>query len=210
MKKWLLGILGLITAVTFSAAATYPPGGNSFVVGNANGGYFAGPDGDPSQPTYGFSGIAGLGMYRAASSRLRFATASTGRWEIDGNGLLYPMITGSQFAYIPNGGAITTNMAPSQTTNANAFYTNLGAGAGITFTLPNDPSVNVCYTVGVMAAQAFDVTPSAGESIRDGAATGSTKITSNTIGDTISVCATSPGNGAVWLVVNKKGTWTLS
>lgn len=93
---------------------------------------------------------------------------------------------------------------------SNVRYTNTGDGDGSQVTLPNDPAIGTCFQGAVLVAQNFDFVPSAGESIRDGASTGSTRIRSNTIGDVIKLCSVTGGSGAVWLVISKAGTWALS
>jgi hypothetical protein len=103
-----------------------------------------------------------------------------------------------------------TATATPGATDSGRLYTNTGDGDGSSVTLPNDPTAGSCFEGAVTVAQNFDFTPSSGESIRDGASTGTTRIRSSTIGDTIRLCAVSGGSGAEWRVMSKTGTWTLS
>lgn len=108
------------------------------------------------------------------------------------------------------------NVTPNTTTLALAlvhsgmFITNTGDADGSIAQLPNDPVAGTYFDFAVVVAFALDITPGAGESIRDAGSSGTTKITSNTVGSTLRLVAVTSGNGAVWMVVAKIGTWTVS
>lgn len=103
-----------------------------------------------------------------------------------------------------------TGTATPAKIDSTKLFTNTGDGDGSSVTLPNDPTIGTCFEGAVTVAQNFDFTPSSGESIRDGASTGTTRIRSNTVGDTIRLCAVTGGSGAEWRVMSKIGTWTVS
>ena len=166
------------------------------------------PDGDPNNPAYGFLDAPGTGMYRAANTRLRFSTAGTFRWEIDGNGNLFP---GAAFGLFGFTQPVTATTGDQSAVTLASTYTNTGAAGAVNITLPDNPPVGEVFTFVVNAAQSYNIKPAAGETIRDGGSSGSTQITANTVGSTITVISLGPaGSGCVWVVIAKQGTWTVS
>lgn len=152
-----------------------------------------------------------------ANSSIKFGTPSTGS-TLDvgivraGGGVLRVSDAGSgvgSFRFTHSVAVNTTTLA-SGTTQSEMMTTNTGDTDGSSFTLPNDPTIGTCFDFAVTAAFAFDVTPSAGETVRDGATSGTTKITSNTVGSALRLCAVTGGSGAIWMTMFKIGTWTVS
>ena len=139
-------------------------------------------------------GTLDTGIALAGTAHARMSNGGSGQ------GTLFSVI-----GVVANTGAA----APSNDTSG-ALYTNTGDADGSSVTLPNDPALGTVFEACVTVAQALDIIPNSGESIRDGAATGSTKITANTVGATIRLVAVTGGSGAVWVVMSKTGAWTLT
>lgn len=158
--------------------------------------------------------IGGNAMVRVDGNNLALGTGGT----VDAglrratNATIRPTDGGSGPGYFLFGHSVTNLTGGSSPTAAESstIFQNAGQGASRTVTLTNDPAIGICFEGGVMAAQSLTFAPSAGESIRDGASTGSTQITANTVGNTIRLCSITSGSGAVWLVMSKTGTWTLT
>lgn len=120
--------------------------------------------------------------------------------------------TTTALGYLLSGVPITVNTgtATPAITDSGTFYTNTGDADGSTITLPNDPTIGTTFEAYSVENQAITIAPSAGESIRDGASTGTTNIASSTQGAWIRLVAVTGGSGAVWGVAGKSGTWTLT
>jgi hypothetical protein len=99
--------------------------------------------------------------------------------------------------------AVTATKSPA-TTESGEIYSNIGDSDGATVTLPA-AAANVCYTFIVEAAQDFNVTADASDTIQVGAsvtAAGGT-VDSATIGDSLTLCGTAAGT---WVAVAQMGT----
>ena len=66
------------------------------------------------------------------------------------------------------------------------------------------------YHVAVTAAQTITITAAAGESLRFGASTCGTSLTSNTVGSAVTIVAASGGAGGIWMAISATGTWTCN
>ena len=64
--------------------------------------------------------------------------------------------------------------------------------------------------VTVIEAQAITIAPGATESITDGSTSGTTSIVADAAGESLHLMCVVAGNGGVWAVVSKTGTWTIS
>lgn len=184
-------------SVYASLYRTYDGSGNNSTEANPTTGYRVGGNYQYVFSATGNNAGAGAdtGLARSAAGIVRTSNGSTG------------------LGYGISGHAITTSTSGPVTINiidSGQLYTNTGAGGAITYNLPNDPTIGSYYRFAVMAAQAMDITPAAGESIRDAASTGTTKITANTVGNILELVAITGGSGAVWLVLSKTGAWTLT
>jgi hypothetical protein len=99
--------------------------------------------------------------------------------------------------------AVTTTKSPA-TTESGEIYSNIGDADGATVTLPA-AAANVCYTFIVEAAQDFNVTADASDTIQIAAAVtaaGGT-VDSSVIGDSLTLCGTAAGT---WVATNVVGT----
>lgn len=99
--------------------------------------------------------------------------------------------------------AVTTTKSPA-TTESEEIYTNIGDADGATVTLPA-AAANVCYTFIVEAAQDYNITADASDTIRVAATVtgaGGT-IDSSVIGDAITLCGTAAGT---WVATAQIGT----
>lgn len=107
---------------------------------------------------------------------------------------------------------VSTTKAPA-VTESSELYTNGADVDGQTVTLPNDPTVGVCYEFALTStdtSNSFAIAPSAGETLQDGASACATSFSATAKGATARICAVSGGAGALWLVMSKNGTWTCS
>lgn len=108
--------------------------------------------------------------------------------------------------------ALATNTATLNLGTSGSYwtYTNTGDADGSTINLPNDPISG--YTVTVLATVAQDITlaPAAGETIMFGNTVCATSFViggaATGIGDSVTVVASSTGNGAVWITTASAGT----
>jgi len=89
------------------------------------------------------------------------------------------------------------------------IWTNTGDADGSIINLPNDPTVGVSLEVAVTVAQTITINAQTGETIQDGASSG-TSIVADAVGEYIYIVAVTGGSGAIWMVLGKAGTWTLS
>lgn len=165
------------------------------------------------------SQVANIGRFKMNSDgKIGFAAAgaSAGDYDTaiqrDSAGVMRVIGAGTALGKLKAGVAVVENTGTVSPAIADSgtLYTNTGDADGSIVNLPNDPTIGTYFEFAVMAAQALDVVPASGESIRDGASTGTTKITSNTVGSTLRLVAVTGGSGAVWLVMSKTGTWTVS
>jgi len=104
--------------------------------------------------------------------------------------------------------AITGSGTPGAT-DSGTVYTNEGDADGAAVTLPNDPSYGQVFEFAIVVAQAFAISCSSGETIKDGTSSGTT-ITADAIGEGLRLVAITSGSGAIWAVMSKTGTWTIS
>lgn len=89
-------------------------------------------------------------------------------------------------------------------------YTNTGDTDGSTVVLGDNPTIGSFYTVAVTAAQTITITASAGETLKFGASTCGTSLTSNTVGSAATFLAATNGAGAIWVTIASTGTWTCN
>lgn len=94
------------------------------------------------------------------------------------------------------------------TTESNTVYTNTGAVAPLTFTLPSASVPGLTYTFSVEVAQTLSVTASGVDTIRlAGASTvGGGRLSSNVAGNVLTLVSTQTGK---WTVIAHEGTWTV-
>lgn len=93
-----------------------------------------------------------------------------------------------------------------------AIFINTGAAGAVAMTLPTTVNTiaGMTYTCIVNAAQTFGFTPNTGVQIRDGTTNGTATtgtLTSNELGAVVTVKALSTTQ---WIVMEKRGTWTLA
>jgi hypothetical protein len=93
-------------------------------------------------------------------------------------------------------------------TEPGRVFTNAGAGAGVTFTLPT-PAAGLTYTFIVMAAFNLVVDAAAGHTIRvaGGVSSSGGTATNATVGSVITIVGV---NTTQWIAVYTLGTWTLA
>lgn len=124
----------------------------------------------------------------------------------------FPVVVSAQVfptSIYPRAGVAIADPAPvivktaSDTTTpaqSGSVFTNTGAGAPVTLTLVNDPTIGVNYSFAVTAAQTFTVAPGSGETLYvSGTATACSSLASSTVGAGISVIAATGGSGAIWI-----------
>lgn len=140
------------------------------------------------------AGNADTALARVSAGVMRVSNGSTG------------------LGYLTSGVSVTPNTgtATPGITDSGKLYTNTGDGDGSQITLPNDPTIGTVFEAYAVENQAITIVPSAGESIRDGASTGSTSLVSATQGAWVRLVAVTGGAGAVWGVCGKIGTWNLT
>lgn len=107
---------------------------------------------------------------------------------------------------------VATTKAPGVTESLE-LYSNGSDVDGQAITLPNDPTVGVCYEFALTSTDSsgsFAIAAAAGETLMDAATTCSTSFSATAKGATARICAVSGGSGGLWLVMSKNGTWTCS
>jgi hypothetical protein len=127
-----------------------------------------------------------------------------------------------EFAFTNNAGTINAGVRSAYVVEANTgakspsalenneVYTNTGDGDGSSVALLNDPTVGSVYSVAVTAGQTITITASSGESLRFGASTCGTSLTSNTVGSIVTIIAVTGGSGALWFSLGAQGTWVCN
>lgn len=139
------------------------------------------------------AGAIDTGIARDAAGGIKTTNGSTGSAYIKS---LRPVVA--------NTGTATPSVQDSGT-----IYTNTGDGDGSIVTLPDNPTIGTTFEFAVQAAQTLTVNAASGETIRDGASTG-TSIAADAAGEWLRLVAVTGGSGAEWMVMGKAGTWTLS
>jgi hypothetical protein len=186
------------------------------------------PNGTAANPGVVFAGALTTGFYSNSGIGFSVSGTAVGRWDANAlaigstldagwrraNTNTLRATDGAQgFGYVI-GGQPTFQLTASSTaatqTDGGLLYHNNGQGATRTVTLVDNPAAGTCYDFVVLAAQSLTITPGAGETFRDVAATGSTQITSNTVGSAMRLCAVAGGSTSAWIVMWKNGTWTIS
>ena len=94
--------------------------------------------------------------------------------------------------------ANTGAKSPSALENGE-LYTNTGDADGSSVTLLNDPTVGSTVSVAVTAAFTITVAAGSGETLKYGATTCGTSLTSNVVGSTATFVAATGGSGAIWV-----------
>jgi len=136
---------------------------------------------------------ADTALVRDAAAGIKATNGSTGAAYIKS---LKPVVanTGTASPGIPDSGTI---------------YTNSGDADGSIVNLPDNPTIGTTFEFAVLEAQTLTVNAASGETIRDAATTG-TSIVADAAGEYLKLVAVTGGSGAVWMVMGKQGTWTLS
>lgn len=150
---------------------------------------------DSNNIAIGQGGTTDVGLRRSNTNSLRVTDGGTGMG----------YISGAQSDFL-----LTSSSTAATATDAGTMYQNTGQGATRTVTLVDNPVAGVYYDFCVIAAQSITVTPGAGETFRDVGTTGSTQITSNTVGSCMRLMAVAGGSTSAWVVVWKNGTWTIT
>jgi len=108
---------------------------------------------------------------------------------------------------------ITTNattLSPAESDFHSRFWTNTGDGDGSVINLPNDPTAGTWSEFALTVAQTLTINSGSGETILLSGQAAGTHIAASAIGCTLRIVAVTGGSGAVWMVVNHEGTWTVS
>lgn len=102
-----------------------------------------------------------------------------------------------------------TGTATPSVQDSGTIYTNSGDTDGSIVNLPDNPTIGTTFEFAVLDAQTLTVNAASGETIRDAASTG-TSIAADAAGEYLKLVAVTGGSGAVWMVMGKQGTWTLT
>lgn len=134
------------------------------------------------------------GVTRTGVGVGRFSNASTGPGSLTFSSIV-----------TANTGALNLNESDS-----GAWFSNTGDSDGSTFTLPDNPGIRGdFYGFCVVAGFSMAISANTGETLRDGASTGTT-ITSSTVGSCVQIINVTNTAGAQWFVTFKSGTWVVS
>lgn len=105
--------------------------------------------------------------------------------------------------------AVTTTATTAVNTSF-GVYTNTGDTDGSTITLMDNPTAGTSWDFSITAAQTMTIVASAGETLKHGASTCGTSLTSNTVGSTITIRTVVGGAGGSFYTSSASGTWTCN
>ena len=169
------------------------------------------PNGTEAAPSYSFSSSSGTGLsqsggtlYVSVAGEIISAATTSGmlvKGLVSGYGAL--ATNGLGYIVDPNTGTLGLNTTFSE------MVTNTGDGDGSIVNLPDNPTVGVAYCVVLTVAQLVTVNAFSGETVTDGSTSG-TAIAADAAGEAMCLVAATGGSGAIWAVLSKTGTWTIS
>lgn len=154
------------------------------------------------------SGINFLG-----SDVVQFVANGAARAQVDGSGLtalgrLYGNSSTTPYGFVYVIEAVTTTKTPDAI-QAWEIYTNTGDTDGAAITMPDNPTVGICYKVSVTVAQTLTVTANTGETLYMGADQCVASMTASGIGASMQICSVVGGSGGQWHSFGASG-WTCN